>query len=92
MSNKKLPPASRRSNPLLIWPLDAEEEEEMELFIDNDAEGEWNCEVPMDDYLKELTQIYCGKHEWETYQGIYEAWEYCKHCDIKRKDFKDDSI
>lgn len=25
-----------------------------------------------------------NSHTWETYQGIYESFDYCKDCDIKR--------
>jgi hypothetical protein len=25
-----------------------------------------------------------NSHTWETYQGIYESFVYCKHCDTKK--------
>lgn len=29
------------------------------------------------------TELRC-KHEWKTYTGLSEVFEYCKHCDIHK--------
>lgn len=56
--------------------------EETELLID----GDWNCEVPSNEYssLKDCR----GLHEWETYIGFTDSFEYCRLCDIRRDEYE----
>ena len=71
------------------WPNPPDPGEETEILVDTDLEGEWNCEVPVEETEKEIKKITvrtCFEHKWKLYQGIMEAYEYCTECDTKRKD------
>lgn len=60
-------------------------DEETELFID----GEWSCEVPIEETEKEIKKVTCTVHKWKTYVGLMETFEYCELCD-KKKTEEDD--
>ena len=62
------------------------QEDDTDLFIDIDWEGEWNCEVPAEEYGATVEKVYCYVHKWKKYTGILEEYYYCEICDDKRKE------